>query len=289
MITPQLIGFTAFLAVLLIYIGKTRPPDALYSMVTAAKVNTHLEDKLKRAGIVNVRPATIIFAGIMSCGIVFFVGLFASGNPLVGVMFAVAVPVFISMDLDRRGRRWHERLQDRMVPFFRRVESQVRIGQNPAKAFITAAKEDKLLSMVLQKQIADLELQRPFDEVLRESVEVIPLRAWVQFVRAMEAFQESGGELANILRNNVQRINSQIILRKRLMGDLAMYRSQQLVILAAAVAVPVILYFQAGDTFGSLISTPAGWIAIGIAVLFDVAAFKITSNAVEDVERRLEA
>src|SRR5690606_22344386 len=99
--------------------------------------------------------------------VVFVVSLFAFGHILISVLLAAAVPLFISLDLDRRARKYQEKLSAVLVPFLRKIISQVRVGVNPTQAFATAVREDKLLSVALHEQMVDLKLHSPFRDVLR--------------------------------------------------------------------------------------------------------------------------
>jgi Flp pilus assembly protein TadB len=221
--------------------------------------------------------------------LVFVVTLLAFGQPILAALLSALVPVFFSIAMDRKARTYQDQLTSRLVPFLRKITAQVRTGQNPTRAFAVAASEDPLLAWVLREQLANLQLQQPFQEVLRDTLTVMPLRPWVQFVRSMESFSRSGGELAEILDSNVSRIQSQVILRQRLMGDVATYRGQQIIILGFAVVIPLVLAAMAPELFGSLFTTASGLTAIFISLGIDAFALWMTSNAIKDVESKMEA
>jgi len=112
---------------------------------------------------------------------------------------------------------------------------------------------------------------------------------WVQFVRSMESFSRSGGELSEILDSNVSRIQSQVILRQRLMGDVSTYRAQQLIILGFALIIPAALALMSPDIFGKAFTSPSGIIVIFVALGIDAFALWLTSSAIKDVESKMEA
>lgn len=284
-----MIGFMGASAMFLIVMGVLRPREGLMSAANTESLIRKLDVKLKRAGIVSVSASAVLFGGMCVMAVVGMVSLFAFRSVPLSFILTVVVPAFINLDLDRRARQYQDKLHARLVPFLRKITSQVRTGQNPTKAFAVAANEDKLLSWVLREQLADLSLQAPFHEVLRSTVKVMPLRPWVQFVRSMESFAQSGGELAEILDNSVDRIQSQHNLRQTLMGDVATYRGQQMIILGFAVAIPAALYVMGKELFGTLLTTPAGILACLVAAGMDAFAVWMTNRAIRDVESKLEA
>lgn len=289
MLSPNILGFLAGLSVFLIIMGILRPKESLFAITGSDSLKQNLEVKLRRAGIVDTSLSVLLFGLTLVTGLVFTIALFLTASPFGAGILAGLVPVAAFFELDRRSRKWQEKVTIQLVPFLRKIESQVRVGQNPTRAFATAVNEDPLLRYILSQQLRDLEFQRPFQEVLKESLQVVPLRPWVQFVRSMDAFSESGGQLADILSNNVSRINSQILLRQRLMGDLAQYRGQQIIILVIAVVVPILMYSMAGSMMGSVFSSSVGIIGLFVAICLDLVALWITQKAVKDVESKLEA
>jgi Flp pilus assembly protein TadB len=289
MATPTLIAFMSALAVLLCYLGILRQRQQLPDIVQSDNLIRSLDTKLKRAGIVTVSAPAVFFAGVTTMMVTFFICLFAFRNIAIAVLLTAVLPLFLSLDLDRRARKYQDRLTGVLVPFLRKITSQVRTGQNPTKAFASAAQEDKLLRWVLRDQLANLQMQAPFQDVLRDTLKVMPLRPWVQFVRSMESFSRSGGELAEILESNVDRIQSQLLLRKKLMGDVATYRGQQIIILGFAVAIPMMLYVMGKDLFGTIFTHPVGILGCIIAAGMDCFALWMTNRAIRDVETKLES
>jgi len=286
--SPSLIGFLAAASVLLIYLGIMRASNKLPEVVRSESIMRSLNRKLQRAGITSITAPAMFFAGLCLMAVVLVVSLFAFRSVPISVLITAAVPLFISLDLDRRARKYQEKLAAVLVPFLRKIISQVRVGINPTQAFATAVNEDKLLSYALREQLADLKLHSPFRDVLRSTVTAIPLRPWVQFVRSVEVHSRDGGELAEILENNVGRIQSQVLMRKRLMGDAATYRGQQIIILGFAISIPAALFVMGPELFGTIATHPAGLLACVIAAGMDGLALWMTSRAINRVESKLE-
>lgn len=285
LLIATLTGVAAFC----VWMGLLRPADSPFAATSNESLMRSVDIKLKRAGITSITPATLIFALVTAMGALFVALWIATGKPWMGLAAVPLTPIALNVWLERRSRSFHDKLVARLVPFLRKIASQVRTGQNPTRAFATAANEDPLLSFVLRSQLNDLSLQRPFLDVLEDTLTVMPIRQWVQFVRSMQTFAATGGELADILTENVTRINSQILLHQRLMGDVAQYKGQQYIMLAFGVLTPFFLYQIGGDTFGSVLSSVAGWIALALAGGMFYLAFWITNRAIKDVERRLNA
>jgi Flp pilus assembly protein TadB len=290
MLSPLSLSFLAGVATLLIAVGLMRPTEGLISKQSRTSWIARLDIRLKRAGLISASPAAVLSGLTLSMGLVFAV-LFVAFNSLPLSIFAVVVmPFLLALDLDRRARKYQDKVTARLVPFLRNITAQIRTGQNPTRAFALAASDDPLLAWALRSQLANLQMQQPFQDVLRDSLHVMPLRPWVQFVRSMENFARSGGSaLAEVLENNVTRIQSQVLLRQRLMGDVATYRGQQIVILGFAFAIPGGLYLMAPTLFGSLFSSVLGYACIAIMLSLDGLAFWMTSRAIKDVESKMEA
>lgn len=290
MLTPFTLAFLAAIAALFIIVGVMRPQEGLISADMRTSWLTKMDLRLKRAGLVNASPAAVLFGTALSMALVFAVTFIAFKSIILSALFVVLIPIVLVLELDRRARKYQDQITGRLVPFLRNITAQIRTGQNPTRAFALAAADDPLLSWVMRSQLANLQMQQPFQEVLRDSLTVIPLRPWVQFVRSMENFSRSGGSaLAEVLENNVDRIQSQVLLRQRLMGDVATYRGQQIVILAFAILIPGVLYFIAPVLFGTLFTSALGYAAILIMLLMDGFAFWMTDRAIKDVESKMEA
>lgn len=290
MINPVTIGFLAGVAALFIVIGVMRPGEGIVDAKTRANWINNLDVRLKRAGLVNASPSAVLLGLIMTMALTFGVTFLAFKSLLFSIILVVVMPFLLVLDLDRRARKYQDQITGRLVPFLRSITAQIRTGQNPTRAFALAASDDPLLSWVLRTQLANLQMQQPFQDVLNDSVSVMPLRPWIQFVRSMDNFSRSGGSaLAEVLDNNVSRIQSQVLLRKRLMGDVATYRGQQIVILAFAILIPGSLYLMAPSLFSSLFTSPVGIGAILVMLLLDAVAFWMTDRAIKDVESKMEA
>lgn len=290
MLTPLTLSLLAFLAALFVIVGIMRPEEGLISTEARTTWITKMDLRLKRAGLVNASPAAVLFGAILTMGMVFAVTFVAFKSPVLSALLVILVPFLLILDLDRRARKYQDQITSRLVPFLRNITAQIRTGQNPTRAFALAAADDPLLAWVMRSQLANLQMQQPFQQVLQDSLTVIPLRPWVQFVRSMENFSRSGGSaLAEVLENNVDRIQSQVLLRQRLMGDVATYRGQQIVIIAFAVLIPGVLYLIAPQLFGTLFTTVLGYVAITVMLMLDGLAFWITNRAIKDVESKMEA
>lgn len=286
-ISPAVIGFLGGLSVFFATLAVLRPEESLFNADSREALLAQLDLKLRKAGITSIGPGALLLIGALATAMTFVVSLFATGHLFLSIVLTCTVPPLMSFDLDRRSRSFSEKLVGRLVPLMRKVESQIRVGKNPTTAFSIAANDDPLIRSVLAEQLADLQLNAPFIDVLRATLDPIPVRPWLHFVRSMEVFMDQGGELADVINANVQRMSSQILLRKRLMGDVAQYRGQQFVLLGLGVAIPGGMFFVAGDIYGSVFSTPVGIIAFCVSVGIMVGGLKLTQSGIRTVERRL--
>ncbi len=287
MLSPFAIAFLFAVGIFLIAMGAVRPPGTVFAPGSSDSLKDTIELRLRQAGITHVSAGMVLSGMLAGAGVMAVVG-FVAGGVAGGLVLAFLVPLAAWFDLDRRSRRWREKLTGRMVPAFRKIQSQIAAGITPQRAFEVAITEDALLSWVLREQLRSLQVGEDFDTVIASSVEAIPLRAWAQFVASMQAFSQSGGSLSEVLAKNVNRINSKILLRNRLMGDLGQFRGQQLIILIFAILIPTALFLIGGSTFGSLFSSAVGIAALFVAVGLVMFALTLTQRAVRDVESKME-
>lgn len=282
------IAILVFAAVSLLILGVLRPEGSLLSASNADSLRERITIKLRRAGITSIDAyglMTATIAASLLSGAAIFI---ATGSLILGGMALVAVPFAVNSLLDAQTRRFNDRLLQRMVRFLRRVESQVRIGRNPTQAFSEAARDDELIGWVLRDQLASLQLQRNLVDVLNETLEAIPLRSWVQFVRAMESYTEGGGDLANLLDTNIRTLNDELVLRRKLAGDVGMYRSLQKILLATGILSPIGLYFVTGGQFGMPWQGAANFIGFIFSLGIIAGAIYYMNSRIRAVEGMFE-
>lgn len=273
---------------LLILLGQLRNPEAnpfeRRQRKTGAYARVHR--RLRRAGLLQTTPGFAVVVVATLAGLIALVGTLATGRVMVGAAGAAAVPLAGWFYLTFRERSYLKRASGELVPFLRKIESQVRAGRLPQAAFTQAVEEAGLLRPPLEPAIVQLRLNRPFIEVLRETTTRLPLRSWEQFVRQLEIHAETGGDLAEIITDAVQQINQLIQLQARMRAEFATFAKQQLILVVVGIgAFPGL---AAMGLLGELTGSPAGWGAMAVAALMMILGILYGQRSLRDIEQKLE-
>lgn len=245
-----------------------------------------LEHRLRRAGMRNVMPGFFVLVVFALCALVFGIGFLWTGNPLVGLASLPVVLVGVYLYLSMRERAFVRRATHEMVPFLRKIEAFVAAGRNPEAAIVDAVEETTIIRSCLTQSVTEMRLNRPLDDVLRDSTEYLPLRSWRQFVSAMLLWHEGGGKIGSVLNDAVNQINTLIQLRAELAADYARFSKQQIVILVIAVGAFPLL--AAAGLLPQLLGTVPGLIALLVGIGVMVAGFIYARANIKDIERRLD-
>lgn len=276
------------LGALLILLGKLRNPETSpferRQHKTGAYARVHR--RLRRAGLLQTTPGfAVVVVGTLS-GLALLVATLVTGKVWIGVVGAALVPMVGWFYLTFRERSYLKRASGELVPFLRKIESQVRAGRLPQAAFAQAVSESSLLRPPLEPAIVQLRLNRPFIEVLRESTTRLPLRSWEQFVRQLEIHAETGGDLAEIITDAVAQINQLIQLQARMGAEYATFAKQQMILVAVGIgAYPGL---AAMGLLGELTGSLAGWGAMGVAAFMMFIGIFYGQRSLRDIESKLE-
>ncbi|WP_217924770.1 type II secretion system F family protein [Miltoncostaea oceani] len=273
---------------LLLMLGLLRNPagDPFEMKERRSSTSRQLERRLRRAGLLGTTPGFALVLAGGTTAMIWLVATLLTASPYPGLAAVVIVPLGGWFFLTFRERGYVKRASSELVPFLRKIESQIRAGRLPQAAYAQAVSESVHLRPALEQSLAELRLSRPFIEVLRESMARLPLRSWEQFVRQLEIHSETGGDLAEIISDAVKQIDQLIRLQARMRAEYATFAKQQMVLVAVAIAVFPGLHLM--GLLGELTGTLTGWGAIGVALLMMGAGIFYGQRSLRDIERRLE-
>lgn len=284
--------FVVGLLALLIGALRTPPEDLRASLAQGAhlrrdKTYSGLSRKMRRAGFREIGPgALMLIMGLSAAFLVVLVLLFFRSTPWLVVPAVLAPPVFMNLYLSGKERSYLRRCLNEMVPFMRKIEAQVRAGQNVQVAFANAVTETPLYADVLSEPMQGLQLNRPFIEVLHETLEPLPLRAWYQLIQQIEMYSTVGGQLEDILSDSANQLNTLLRLQAEIRADYSRIERQQYALIVIA-AIAVLGLFVSG-LMTALLSSAIGWIFIGAAAACMAGGVLFGRRQVKDIERRLE-
>lgn len=276
------------LAALMVLLGKLRNPTADPFERRQRKTGAYarVQRRLRRAGLLQTTPGFAVVVIATAAGLVALVATLVTGKVWIGVAGACAVPMAGWFYLTFRERSYLKRASGELVPFLRKIESQVRAGRLPQAAFAQAVSEAQLLRPPLEPAIVQLRLNRPFIEVLRETTTRLPLRSWEQFVRQLEIHAETGGDLAEIITDAVAQINQLIQLQARMRAEYATFAKQQMILVAVGIGAYPGLW--AMGLLGELTGSLTGWAAMGVAAAMMLIGIFYGQRSLRDIESKLE-
>lgn len=273
---------------LILLLGLLRNPEPEPYSLPARREGAYrlLQIRLRKAGLLRTTPA--FFCSVIICLSAFgwVVALIWSGSPLVGLAVIPVVIFGAYAFLVVRERSYMKRTALELVPFLRKVEAQTLANRLPQAALAEAIQEANLIRQALEPTLIELQLQRPFLEVMRESVDLLPLRSWATFVRQLEIQAETGGNITEVITDAVAMINQRLQLQARARAEYAGVAKQQYILIGIA-----ILSFPGLATaglLGQLTGSLTGWLAIAAAVAAMAIGILYGQRALHEIEKRLE-
>jgi len=284
--------FVVALLALLIGALRTPPEDLREQLAKGAHLRrdrtySGLARKMRRAGFREIGPgALMLIVGLIAAFLVVLVLLFFRSNIWLLVPAVIAPPILLNLYLSGKERSYLRRCLNEMVPFMRKIEAQVRAGQNVQVAFANAVAETPLYADILSEQMRSLQLNRPFIEVLHDTLPALPLRAWYQLIQQIEMYSTVGGQLEEILADSASQLNTLLRLQAEIRADYSRIERQQYALLVIAV-ISVLGLWSAG-MMASLMSSTIGWVIIGAALAVMAGGVLFGRRQVKDIERRLD-
>lgn len=281
-----------FFGATLLLLGSLRGPAAVSPLQRAAarrqSMLERLQLRLRRAGMPDTNASLFALAVAGGMLVSFLVLAVLTKTWYAGVIVQPPLLFAVFAYLSARERSFVRRASEEMVPFLRKVESSVRAGRNAQTAFADALAETKLLSQALERTLIQLQLNRPFVDVLTESVELLPLRNWQSFVRYVEIHARAGGDLGNILSDAVEQINDQIMLQAEMRSLYGPIAKQQWILLGIAVGAAPFMHFVMNGMIDPLFQSLGGMIALAVAIGLMFLGWFVGRINVKAIERRID-
>lgn len=290
-LTPFWAAFLFAIGALLIFLGIVGRGPADRDAFAPARARRdslylRLERRLRLAGMRETAPGFFVACLAATAAVAYGAVFFWTGSFRAGLIFIPLVAVGFFVYLEVRQRSYVRRTTQEMVPFLRKIEANVSAGRSAERSFEDAVNETRLIRQALAQSVLELRLNRPFVDVLRESVRMLPLRSWQQFVNQMELHQQAGGNLAAIISDSVAQINTLLQLQAELRADYSRFSKQQYILLVISIAVFPLL--AAAGLLPQLVDTLFGLVALVCGVLLMIAGFAYARLQLKDIDRRLD-
>ena len=248
-------------------------------------------DRMIRAGFEALSPSGALALVIIGASVAGVMVWLWRRNLVLTVMAATAVPVLFHIFVDARARRYQSRLNMALIGFLRLLYEQLSTGsKNARESFVSAANSSPLVRHALSRHLLDLQLGKPFIEVLPETTNAIQSQTWDLIVQAFIAYERRGGELLPILREAMSRMQRRAQLLMKLYNASNNIARQARFVFLGSVAMVVISGLSMPELMGALFSTTAGYVLIAVGLIISLIAQRGIIKRVRDkLERRIES
>jgi tight adherence protein B len=178
--------------------------------------------------------------------------------------------------------RWRRRLTDQLPDALALWAGLLRAGQAmaPALTQLTSRQADPLgaeLRLVLSQYRLGVGLDVAVAQ-FRDRVSVPDLRMLATLLRAQ---RELGGNLAEALDRLAAMLRSRLAMQARIRSLTAQGRLQGVVVGALPLLLAAVLAFMEPEAMKAVLVTPAGWAAISVLAMLEVAGFVMIRRIVD--------
>ena len=260
--------------------------------VAAARqpIGARLQRELKLAGIFDQAPSLFVMAMLVGSAVLATILVVLSGSLVAALFGPVLVFVGTRLYIFRRQRQFMSRAIDELVPFLNQIVAAVS-GKVPIqRAYRDAVADATVLKEVLGDSAAKVAAGAPFSATLLETLPDLPLRMWAVFVRQVELFELTGGDLSTGLEKTVTQVNQMLQLQAEARADYAVQAKQQqaiMVILGVTIGGYLFVLPNGGDRIALLFGSFGGLIGFIMGVCVIVGGFWIVTSAIRDIERKI--
>lgn len=290
--TPLFASVLVFVGLLVIYLiaipGTHQldftSPDSPFS------IRDRMQKALHSAGIFDKAPSVYII-GILAA-------IFALGTFLVlyfGSIWAfIPAPIVVlgstQIFLINRQRQFINRAHDELIPFLNRISTSVSAKKPIQKAYMDAVVEADVLKDILSDSAAKIASGSPFAETLVETIPILPLRMWAVFVRQLELYSETGGDVGASLDATIKQVNQMISLQAEARADYATQAKSQQIILIVPIAMILAWMFIVPDgasTMALLVTTSSGIIGGLVGLSLIIFGMWFLNKQMREIQARL--
>ena len=127
------------------------------------------------------------------------------------------------------------------------------------------------MSIALSEYRLGIELPEALDHVYRR----IPAEDLKLLITSLRLSQQTGGSMADVLDHMTETIRQRVAFQEKLATLTAQGRFESIAIALMPLAAFVILYLLDPDLMSPLVTTGAGWCALGIAATLETLGFLI--------------
>lgn len=194
---------------------------------------------------------------------------------LVGLLTGAAAFQLPRLIVRGKIRRRNELFQRRLVDVTMGLGSGLRAGTAPAQALVAVVRDiggpvgEEFSLMLHEHRHLNIGLTESLERLARR----MPGEDLQLLITAMKLTQSSGGKMSELLDKITETIRQRVEFQEKLRTLTAQGRFEAIAMASAPLAAFVILYLIDSELMKPLITTTAGWIAIGVVVVLETLGF----------------
>ena len=283
--TPQAIAalVLVFAAVVVI----TYVFAAIFFRETAIKA----EESINRGGAAYdpvsrfIRPDFLIqlrfAAAFLLGGCVLTILLFLRVSAIAALVIGTLVPAVLAfyavlLHFRRKARRRAREFEQKLLDLVMGLANGLRAGMALPQALEVISRDiggplQEEMSIALSEYRLGIELPEALDHVYRR----IPAEDLKLLITSLRLSQQTGGSMADVLDHMTETIRQRVAFQEKLATLTAQGRFESIAIALMPLAAFVILYLLDPDLMSPLVTTGAGWCALGIAATLETLGFLI--------------
>ena len=283
--TPQAIAalVLVFAAVVVI----TYVFAAIFFRETAIKA----EESINRGGAAYdpvsrfIRPDFLIqlrfAAAFLLGGCVLTILLFLRVSAIAALVIGTLVPAVLAfyavlLHFRRKARRRAREFDQKLLDLVMGLANGLRAGMALPQALEVISRDiggplQEEMSIALSEYRLGIELPEALDHVYRR----IPAEDLKLLITSLRLSQQTGGSMADVLDHMTETIRQRVAFQEKLATLTAQGRFESIAIALMPLAAFVILYLLDPDLMSPLVTTGAGWCALGIAATLETLGFLI--------------
>jgi len=223
-------------------------------------------------------------AAFLLGGIALTVMLFLQVSLVLALILGTLIPALVGfyavlLHFRRKAKKRFREFEQKLLDLVMGLANGLRAGMALPQALEVISRDiggplQEEISIALSEYRLGIELPDALDHVYRR----LPAEDLKLLITSLRLSQQTGGSMADVLDHMTETIRQRTVFQERLATLTAQGRFESLAIALMPVAAFLILYFLDPDLMSPLVTSGAGWCALGIAAAFEGVGFLIISK-----------
>ena len=227
--------------------------------------------------LIQLRFAAAFLLGGCVLTILLFLRVSAIAALVIGTLLPAVLGFYaILLHFRRKARRRAREFEQKLLDLVMGLANGLRAGMALPQALEVISRDiggplQEEMSIALSEYRLGIELPEALDHVYRR----IPAEDLKLLITSLRLSQQTGGSMADVLDHMTETIRQRVAFQEKLATLTAQGRFESIAIALMPLAAFVILYLLDPDLMSPLVTTGAGWCALGIAATLETLGFLI--------------